>query len=459
MWTNDAPKYPILLVDDDALTLTVTKTFLEKAGYVVETADSGEKAMATVRAKRGYFGIAIIDYRMKGRDGSETAKAILSLSPEIYILIYSGDASREALQSSWQAGAVGFIEKDSSPQLLLETVQRWMGKYHETLATLNIQAEEKDEDVALINMVGRSPALREASAKVKKYRESNQNVLITGETGTGKELVARALAKPNSAFFAVSCAAYKGSSDLLESELFGYEKGAFTGADREKKGILEVANGGTVFLDEVHHLNFTAQAKLLRAFQEKKIRRVGGLKEIPVEFRLVTAAKPDLEEQVERGEFLPDLYHRLNVLSIHLPPLRERPEDIEPLVNHFCRKFSETTGVTKSLRRLVLRYFEAYSWPGNVRELENTIYRLFTDCTAEKVGPENLDAKFFANPAASAQMTYENLKRRLENQERDYIKNIVDTSESKFQAAKKLNISPTTLHSIMQRLGLYKHAE
>jgi DNA-binding NtrC family response regulator len=456
MITTPFHKYPVLLVDDDSLTLEATRRFLEKNGYPVVTASSGEEAIELVKPKRSSFALALIDYRMKGRDGSETAKHLLSLSPEMYILIYSGDSSREALQSSWQAGAVGFIEKETSPQRLLETIELWMRKYHETLASLNPNEAHNEEMIELLGMVGRSAALKEAAAKVAKYRDSSQNVLITGETGTGKELVAQALAKAGTTFVAVSCAAYKGSSDLLESELFGYEKGAFTGADREKKGILEAASGGTVFLDEVHHLNFTAQAKLLRAFQEKKIRRVGGIKEYPVQFRLVSAAKPDLEKMVEAGEFLPDLYHRLNVLSINLPPLRERPEDIEPLVSYFCRKFCETSGISRTFRRSALKFLENYPWPGNVRELENTLYRILTDTSAEKIGPENLDAKFFASSPSQTFLSYDNIKSRLEQQERDYIRQVVENSETKFQAAKKLGISPTTLHSVMQRLGLYK---
>jgi transcriptional regulator with PAS, ATPase and Fis domain len=310
-------------------------------------------------------------------------------------------------------------------------------------------------------MIGRSRALVDVARKVITYREKKQNVLILGDTGTGKELVARALHHPDGReFFAINCAAYKGNTELLEAELFGYEKGAFTGANQDKKGVLETAHGGTVFFDEIHQLALTAQAKLLRVFQERRIRRVGGAREYPVDFRLVAAAKPGFEERCESGEFLLDLYHRLAVLTIEIPPLRERVEDIEPLINHFCAKHSESTGNKRAFLLRTVDILQRYSWPGNVRELEHTVYRLLTDSPTEKISPEQLDAKFFDSRAGSAApLTLTQLRGEHERQEIEHIQRALRESKNKFQAAKRLGVSPSTLHSIMKRAGLYQSME
>jgi DNA-binding NtrC family response regulator len=442
--------------------LQATGTLLRVNGYEVDTATSGEEAIRRVRANPDRYTLAILDFRMQGKDGGDTAQSIRSISRHLYILIYSGDESRHAVKSSWQAGAVGFVEKSSAPDVLLATIKQWCRKHEELIATLDpYQSEAPGGDtIEELNMVGRSNALKEAARRVTRYRNAPQNVLITGETGTGKELVARALHDAaKGSFVAVNCAAYRGSTDLLESELFGYERGAFTGADREKKGLFETSQGGTVFLDEVHHLSLTAQAKLLRVTQDKKIRRVGGAGEYPVNFRLIAAAKADLEDRCEQGEFLRDLYHRLGVLSIHLPPLRNRTEDIEPLVGFFCRRFHEMTGHRRTLRLQTIRYLERYSWPGNVRELENVVFQLLTDSNEESVGPENLDGRFFFAAESAPKSNYPELKRQQEKEERDLIQNILASTKSKSQAADRLGLSPTTLHSIMKRLGMYEPNE
>lgn len=446
------------MVDDDPLAVATVQCLLEEQGYQVDTASSSEDAVKLVAAQPRHYALVILDYRLGGTEGSLTVKALLARSPELFILIYSGDSSREAVSSTWKAGAIGFFEKGGSADSLLEIVRRWTQKYEETTALLDPnRGNQNKELIGVPGMVGQSKALKDAAARVLRYQATTQNILITGETGTGKELIARALhgdsTKP---YIAVNCAVFNGSSELLESELFGYERGAFTGADREKKGVLEAAQGGTVFLDEIHHLSLTAQAKLLRVFQEKHIRRVGGVKEIKVDFRLITASKPNLEALCERGDFLRDLYHRLNVLAIHLPPLRERAEDIEPLVSYFCRKYEQTTGRRIRFKIRTLRYLENDPWPGNVRELENMLFRLMTDCPGDEVGPELLDARFFTPRIASSQTSYKEVRARHDHEERELIRLVVESSKSKFQAAQKLGISPTTLHSIMKRFNLYK---
>ncbi len=445
--------FRLLLVDDDSAFLRTTQLLLEGVGYQVDIADSGERAVELVKAQPSAYALVVLDYRMGQMDGCNSLLALHTLNPDIYVLIYSGDCSRDALHLSWQAGAVGFLQKGRPVEELLEAVANWCRKYEETFGVVPPSIE--DASLAEVKMVGQSSALKSVASKVARYRSVGQNVLILGDTGTGKELVARGLrASADSAFLAVNCAAYRGSTDLLESELFGYEKGAFTGAIQEKKGIFESANGGTIFLDEIHQLGLDAQAKLLRAIQEKSVRRVGSAHERQVQFRLVCAAKPDLEERCEKGEFLLDLFHRISVLTIQIPPLRERREDIAPLVNHFCERFEKETGQSKRFLLRTLKYLEQYDWPGNVRELDNTVYHVLTDSPHSRIAPEQLDPKFFRSRPAATTQTYQDLKHQLEATEKDYILEVLKTAKSKSDAARRLKISPTTLHGILQRLGV-----
>ena len=454
--------HKILLVDDDSLNIQATRFLLEDHGYLVHTAGSGTDAIEKLRKNPHAYSLVLVDYQMKDMDGARTVSALRDITPDLYVLIYSGDSSRDALKETWRAGAVEFIDKAGDVEAFLSTIKAWCHKYDQTYRTVTECGSPSDVEKAVmtIGMVGRSKALAELARKAIIYRQKDQNVLILGDTGTGKELVARALHDPErGGFYAINCAAYKGSTELLESELFGYERGAFTGATQEKKGILEAARGGTVFFDEIHQLSLTAQAKLLRVFQERRIRRVGGSKEIGVEFRLIAAAKPDIEERAEKGDFLPDLFHRLNVLSLHIPPLRERTEDIEPLVAHFCRRYTERTGEPKTFLLRAVRQMENYGWPGNVRELEHAVYRLLTDTAGDRIGPEHLDAKFFCNTPTVKPLSLAELKSKHEQEEREHVAAMISGSRNKLQAAQRLGVSPSTLHSIMKRVGLYRAEE
>ena len=450
----------LLVADDSPLNLTSTRLLLEGNGYRVDTVDSGNKAVEMVRLYPNRYALVLLDYRMPDMTGADAAEKILEVSSSAYTLIYSGDPSREALKSAWKAGVVDFIERNDNLDDFLQTIANWCRKFDQTRRTLD-SGSDKDEREILIasaNMVGRSQALINVVQKIQSYRDNPQNCLILGETGTGKELVAQALHNPKRGkFYAINCAAYKGSTELLESELFGYQKGSFTGANQDKKGILESANGGTVFFDEVHQLSMTAQAKLLRVVQEKKVRRVGGTVEVPVDFRLIAAAKPDLNERTSDGDFLPDLYHRLNVLHIHVPPLRDRIEDIEPLITKFCKKQGELTGERKSFLIETVKRMENYSWPGNVRELEHTVYQLLADCPGDCVKPQQLDVKFFSKPdEPSSDLTLAKLKQKQMEEERKYLQLAIEKSKTKSEAARKLGVSPSTLHSLLQRAGITK---
>lgn len=450
-------QYQILVVDDDALNLMSSRYLLEQWGYRVETAKGGDEAIRILQTSREAFAVVLLDYRMPGKDGPTTAREIRTFNNESIILMYSGDDSRDAIKETYKAGAVDFIEKGENNDELKLAIERYCRKYEETSRTLRTMAPKTstEELIASIGMVGRSQAMADIAMQVVKYRAQRKPVLILGNTGTGKELIARALHNgPSETFFAINCAAYTDKPQLLESELFGYEKGAFTGATTAKAGTFQVAKGGSVLLDELPHLSRGAQAQLLRALQEKKIRRVGASQEIDVDFRLIAAAKPDLDERVKRNEFLSDFYYRLNYLRIDVPDLCERPEDIEPLVSHFCEKYFQETGQRKTFLMRTVRMMEKHSWPGNIRELEAYVYRLMVKSAKDTIDPSLLDGRFFDESEASKAMSYAQLEQKQENEKRSFILSVLKTSDSKAHAAEKLKLKPTTLYSMLERFKI-----
>lgn len=445
--------YRILLVDDDMLSLLAVQSYLVSEGFRVETATSSQTALDSLKTAQIETALVILDYKLGEEDGAQVAEQILSQYPKTYILMYSGDGSREAVKSSWEAGAVGFIEKDGELEKLLNTVKNWCKKYEATYSSVSLSSSVGDYThlISSVGLIGRSKALSLVAEKIKRYAGKNENVLILGETGTGKERVARALHTGSvDAFFPVNCAAYNGNSELLESDLFGYTKGSFTGANRDHKGVFESAEGGTVFLDEVHTLDLRAQQKLLRALQEKTVRPVGATREYKVHFRLLSAAKSELLKLVEEGKFLADLYERLNVLPIEIPPLRDRKEDIEPLTAYFCKKYEKDTGEKKRFLTRTVRYLENYEWPRNVRELENLVRRLCIDATGEEIGPEHLDARFFetnSTPTATASPVRAQIDELLKSQ----IAQTLKEGTSQREAARKLGIPESSLRRMLKR--------
>lgn len=303
--------------------------------------------------------------------------------------------------------------------------------------------------IAAIGMVGRSDALAEIARKVQVFRRHNRNVLVLGESGTGKELVAQALHAGTGGFFAVNCASYRANPTMLESVLFGHTKGSFTGAIRDRKGVFEEACGGTVFLDEIHHLSSDVQVSILRTIQEKKVTRLGTAREWAVNFRLIAAAKPDLEAMVQKGQFRLDLYYRIRGSTLILVPLRERPEDIPPLVAHFTEKWNRENHAHKQFTPKAIRYLERYSWPGNVRELENVVYECLDLSTQEKIGPEQMDNKF--TQGASVDGVSRPLRARLLEVESVHVREVLGQSRSIREAARRMHVSPQTVLRLMKR--------
>jgi len=447
-------KYKILVVDDEELNLKSTSMCLENWGYQVDTAQNSVDAIKAVTNSLDHIAVILMDYRMPEKNGAQLAQEIRKINDESVILMYSGDSSREAVKESIKSGIVDFVDKGDDIEVLREAIERACRKYEETSRTLTpqIPAGKAEKLLTSIGLIGVSDAMKKIPVKILQYQTGDKPVLILGETGTGKDLVARALhVGRQDKFFVINCAAFTKNSHLLESELCGYEKGAFTGADQRKIGILEIANGGTVFFDELHRLDPDAQAKLLRIFQEKKIRRMGGAVEIPVDFKIIGATQPHIETLVKRGEFLPDLYYRLNFMKIEIPALRERPEDIGPLVAHFCARFNEANKTNKKFLASTIRVMERYYWPGNVRELDGAVYKLLKDSPTDKIDPKLLDSRLFAEAVEKIVTTYNELENKQERERRKYIMATLKTSNSIAHAAEKMGIPVTTLKSMLRK--------
>ncbi len=449
-------KQRLLLVDDSKIFLDLTSKFLREKGFEVDTSISGELALEQMRKARVSYALVVLDYAMGEQNGANTAREILTEFPEQYIVMCSSDMSRETLQESWKAGAVEFVDKGASPEELLEVIRTWCNKYSENkVAFLPPPPNENAKKITSIGLVGASTAMARAADLVLKYRDQKGNVLVLGESGTGKERVAKALHHNNNhPFRAVNCATYNGEATLMESELFGIEKGSFTGATHDKKGVFEEVGRGTIFLDEVHTLSLRAQQKLLRVLQERMVRPVGSTREYKVHFRLVAAAKPNLEDLVEKGEFLADLYFRLNVLKIEVPSLRERPEDVPILAAYFAGVHAANPDKPKQFLSKTMAYLQGYSWPGNVRELENTVEQLCATVSSDLIQPDDLDAKFFQSSVIRQVNSVNLFRRQVDSMTREMVVKAIQETRSQRAAARKLGIPASTFHDLLKRFGL-----
>ena len=368
-------KVKILVVDDEAIVRESLRDWLIDVGYQVFIAENGPKALEIIEKER--LGIVITDLVMPGMDGIEMMERAKEIQPDIEVIIITAYASIPTAIAAMRKGAYDYIEKPFCPEraeLLVKKLAQ-----HQELVVENLSLRQRLEDrYRFENIITKSSKMQRMIELIKVVAKSNATVLITGESGTGKELVARAIHsqshRQSKPFVAVSCAALPES--LLESELFGHEKGSFTGAYARKKGKFEFANGGTLFLDEIGEMSANIQVHLLRVLEEKEFSRVGGNEPIKVDVRVVSATNKDLRKAIEKGEFREDLYYRLNVVPIELPPLRERKEDIPLLAQHFLNKFAlENKKEVSEFSPEATEFLLGYDWPGNVRELENAIER------------------------------------------------------------------------------------
>ncbi len=387
--SNSLPTRPkLLIVDDDSSLREFLEIFLAKEGYKVDSADCGGKAIEKVR--NGSYDLVITDVRMPGMDGVELLRRLKALDAGLPVVLITAFASLDAAVDAMKEGAWDYLTKPFKIEELRKVIENALSSRQDpSLKTV----DTKDRIYRLDNMVASSPAMLKIFQLVQRVASSPTSVLITGESGTGKELVARALHnlsdRNDKPFVVVNCGGIP--ENLLESELFGHKKGAFTGADRDKLGLFAMANGGSIFLDEIGELPITLQVKLLRVVQQRSFTPVGGTSPVAVDCRIIAATNRNLEKEVMDGNFREDLFYRLNVIQVRIPPLRERKEDIPLLVQYFLDKYAELHGKkVQGISSFALQALMEYPFPGNVRELENIIERSIALSTSSLVLPESL---------------------------------------------------------------------
>ena len=455
----------ILVVDDDQGIREFFEIMLTKEGYNVTVANDATKALS--RCKKEHFDLILTDLKMPKVDGIEFLKSVKDVCPETMVILITAYASPETAVSAMKEGAYDYIEKGVDIDELKSIISSALDKtgVRESDALF---IKEVEYAVSFGNMIGKSKGMLKLYSIIKKVAETPTNVLILGESGTGKELVAKAIhensQRKNMPFEVVNCGGVP--ENLLESEFFGYVKGAFTGAYNDKPGLFEIARGGTIFLDEIGDLPPLLQVKLLRVVQEKTFRRVGGAEEKKVDVRIISATNKNLEEKVKDGSFREDLYFRLNVIPIHIPPLRERKEDIPILTKHFIKKCSKEFGKEiKTISSYAMELLMKYPFPGNVRELENIIERSIALETSNIILPENLymsgnlkEVSTFADvdiPVWSIPQEGVNLNEEVAKYEKHLIEEALrNANGSKTKAAEILQVSFDSLRYRIEKLGI-----
>jgi two-component system, NtrC family, response regulator HydG len=438
----------LLVVDDEAVVRDSLGKWFREEGYEVGTAESARAALA--RLAEQHWDLALVDIKMPGTDGIELQRRLREIAPELIVIIMTGYASVETAVQALKNGAYDYVTKPFDPDDIANTVRNALS--HRRAQQENIRLRETVAEVARpAELIGQSAAMQRVFEAIETVGPTEATVLITGESGTGKELVARAIHAASPRRFqplvVIHCGAL--TETLLESELFGHEKGAFTGAQYRKKGKFEIAEGGSVFLDEIGDVSLKTQTDLLRVLQEREITRVGATQPIRVDFRCIAATNKSLETLIEEGTFRPDLYYRLNVFRIEIPPLRERREDISPLVDHFVRKFSQA--MNKRIARVApeaMRALQQYDWPGNVRELENAVERAMVVAQEPELREEDFTLKLCKGEAEP---------RTLEDVERAHILKVLEEcGGNQTRAAEALDIDRVTLYNKLKRYGWKK---
>ncbi|HTZ84165.1 MAG TPA: sigma-54 dependent transcriptional regulator [Candidatus Acidoferrales bacterium] len=436
----------LLIVDDELSVRDSLGKWFREEGYEIGTAESASDALT--RMAESKWEIALLDIKMRGTDGIELQRRLHELDPDLIVIMMTGYASVETAVTALKNGAYDYVSKPLDPDEIAHLVKKALA--HKRAEKENVRLRETVAEATRPGeLVGQSAAMRKVAEAIETVGPTDANVLITGESGTGKELVVRAIHAASIRRFhplvAIHCGAL--TETLLESELFGHEKGAFTGAQYRKKGKFEIAEGGTVFLDEIGDISLKTQTDLLRVLQEREITRVGGNQVIKVDFRCVAATNKHLEEMIEEGTFRPDLYYRLNVFHIELPPLRDRREDIPRLVEHFVRKFA--LAMNKNIIRIspgALAQLQEQQWMGNVRELENAVERAMVVAQEPELREQDFIFKQQSAPAPVGQS--------LDDVERAHILRVLEEcGGNQSRAADVLDIDRVTLHHKLKRYG------
>ena len=444
-------KPTLLIVDDDESNLESLERVFSKEGYRILTAPGGKNALEQVQTEQ--VDVVLTDLMMPDLDGLDLLKSVKAVAPETELILMTAYGTVARAVEAMKEGAYDFVTKPFKKIQIIKGVRRAMEKQVLLLENRNLR-NLLDAGEGKRAIIGNSPSMRELLDMVKQVASSEANVLLMGESGTGKELFARQLHKwsqrKDQIFIPFNCAALP--KELAEAELFGHEKGAFTGAHKERPGLFRDADGGTLFLDEVSELDLTLQGKLLRVLQEGEVRPVGGSRPIKVDVRIVAASKFKLQELVEDNGFRDDLYYRLNVISITLPPLRERREDIPLLAQHFLKKYAKKNSRSiEGISRKALEALTAYSWPGNVRELENVFERAVVLCKGDFIEPIDLPDSILEERDTSGTMQIpvgiplEQIERRVLEE------TLLQTKGNKKLAAHLLGISLRTVYRILER--------
>jgi len=437
----------ILIVDDELVVRDSLGKWFTSEGYTAKPAGSAREALDVIQ--HSDFDIALLDIKMPGMDGMELQSRLKEADPDLTVVIMTGYASVDTAVQALKQGAYDYITKPVDPDELSHLVANALEHKRARREVVRLR-ENLQESFPGTELIGKSPAMKKVTELIEMVAPTEATVLITGESGTGKEVVARAIHAAGPRRFmpmvTIHCGAL--TETLLESELFGHEKGAFTGAQYRKKGKFEVADGGTVFLDEISDISLRTQTDLLRVLQEKEIVRVGGNQPIKVDFRAIAATNKNLETLVKAGTFRPDLYYRLHVFCIDLPPLRERRDDIPLLVNHFLTKLCMATSrPVPALTGEALELLMRHDWPGNVRELENAVERALVVGRGNEIRPGDFSFQLQADEMKGG--------KTLEDIERVHIERILrETQHNLSRAARILDIDRTTLYNKLRRYGL-----
>ena len=446
------PKVNILIVDDEEIVRESLASWLEEDGYEVKVAENAARALERLPEKE--WNLAMVDLKMPGMDGIELMDEIRKVKPETIVIIMTAYATVDTAVQAMKKGAYDYIVKPFNPEDLSMTIRKIIE--HQKLLKENIYLrKELKKQYRLHDLVSKNHKMIEIFDLVKTVAKSNSTVLVQGESGTGKELLSRAIhmesPRKDAPFVTVSCASL--TESLLESELFGYEKGAFTGADQARSGKIELAKDGTLFLDEIGDISLKLQMDLLRVLEEKEFRRVGGTQLIPVNSRIIAATNRDLTKAIEEEKFREDLYYRLNVISVYLPPLRDRKEDVPLLVDHFLERFNiemgkNVEGVAESAMRMLMDY----SWPGNARELRNVIERAMVVTKGRMI--LEVDLSLPKTPGVSLP---NNRGKSLSDMEKEHIRQVLlDNRWNIIRSAQVLGIDRVTLYNKIRKYELKK---
>ena len=451
----------VMIVDDEEVLRDVLEVVLRREGFEVVLAESGEQALNLLDGEE--VDLIILDVMLPGISGIDTLRAIRISNPTLPVVVITAFSSIDGAIEAMKFGAFHYIPKPFKNEEVVLTVNKALEQRRLSRENERLKAE-LSEKYSYANIIGKSETMRKVFELIRLASPSRSNILITGESGTGKELVAKAIhhASPRAknAFVTVNSGSLP--PELLESSLFGHLKGAFTGAIATKRGLFEVADGGSIFLDEIGNINLETQAKLLRVIQEKEFMRLGSVETIRVDCRIIAATNADLSKLMADSRFREDLFYRLNVITIPLPPLRRKREDIPLLVAHFMQKYSdENKRKVKEVTPDAMRILMDHAWPGNVRELENTIERAVVLCTGDRITPELLpdSLRYPVNtdqPAMIVPSEGLSLKDAVSRYERAMILQSLEMANGvQKRAAELLQVKPSTLNEMMKRLGIH----